>query len=643
MDGPEVAWRVKSLLRDQVDSVRIAVTLIPTLKPEQIVSKANFEPGFKCSPVTFNDWQNPLSDTHRAWRDRLVKKANQILENRLTYFDLYAVHHGDPINWHRDFSAGVDAPIIQSTYIDYRDVSKFGDCKLVWEPNRHHQLVVLARAYVATNERKYALKVAELLRSWIDCNPFGYGMNWKSPLELGVRLINWVWAIDLIWSSEVFDDELWSDILQTVYRAMWDCERKFSQGSSANNHVIGEAAGVYVAACYFRQLPGANKWRKSSQDVLEREIILQTFPDGCTREHAFGYQFFVIQFFQLCLRAAETSRNQFSKEYCSRLHHMFSFLNEISADTGRPPNMGDSDNGYVLDLGELPRNTSELLSVGAHQFNDHALMSSGQSETVFWLFGGVRQPATGLEGSRPSVLFTHSGYAILRSSRVSAFVDCADLGYGPIAAHGHADCLSLCLNVDGYPVLIDSGTYDYFTYPDWRTYFRETKAHNTAEIDGISQSQSLGPFMWGQRAKASLLEWTDDDSSAYLVAQHDGYQRLKDPVNHRRAVRLDKNANVITVTDIFESKQAHSAALYFHFDPSCQLQYIDDQSLEIICPFGTLQVTTQRGKMRRLVSKNSLGPGWVSGGYHEKKPTLCIVNRFQVSGTTRNTCTFSIL
>ena len=439
MDRPEVTWRIKSLLRDQIDSVLIALGQIPTLAPEDIVPKANFEPGFTCSPVAFSDWQNPLSDAHLAWRDRLVKKADLILENRLTYFDLQAVHHGNPINWHRDFSAGVDAPIIQSTHIDYRDVVKFGDCKLVWEPNRHHQLVVLARAYVATNKLRYARKVTELLRSWIDSNPFGYGMNWKSPLEIGVRLINWVWAIDLIKSSDVFHDELWSDIQQVVYRAMWDCERKFSQGSSANNHVIGEAAGVYVAACYFRQIPGANRWRKSSQDVLEREIILQTFPDGCTREHAFGYQFFVIQFFQYCLRASETSQDQFSKEFCSRLHRMYCFLNEISTDTGRPPNMGDADNGYVLDLGELPRDTTELLSVGGHQFKDHALMSSGKSETVFWLFGGVHQPALGLKGSRPSVLFEHSGYAILRSRRDSAFLDCADLGYGPIAAHGHAD------------------------------------------------------------------------------------------------------------------------------------------------------------------------------------------------------------
>jgi len=643
MDGPEVVWRIKSVLRDRVDSVRISLGLIPTLKPQQIVPKAEFEPGFACSPVTSSNWQEPLSAEQRAWRDRLVKKASLILENRLTYFDLHAVHHGDPMNWHRDFSAEIDAPIIQSVHTDYRDFKKFGDCKLVWEPNRHHQLVVLARAYVATNERKYAQKAAVLLRSWIDSNPFGYGMNWKSPLELGVRLINWVWVIDLIRSSDVLDNELWSDILQVANLAMWDCERKFSQGSSANNHLIGEAAGLYVAACYFENLPNANRWRQASYEILEREIIKQTYPDGCTREHAFGYQFFVIQFFLYALRAAEASGKKFSDKFRNRLHHMFSFLNEISADTGRPPNMGDADDGYVLDLGDLPRDTNDLLSVGGYYFDDIDLISSAASETVFWLFGDIRQTATEFGKTRPSVLFADAGYALLRSERTSLFFDCADLGYGSIAAHGHADCLSFCLSIDGHSVLIDSGTYDYFTYPNWRSYFRETKAHNTVEIDGASQSQTLGPFMWGHRAKASLLEWHDDDAIAYISGQHDGYQRLKDPVNHRRDVRLDKSTNVVTVTDSFQCQGNHSAALYFHFDPSCQMQKLGNQTMLISGLFGTLQLETQIGEIQRIRPENNAGPGWISERYHEKKPTLCIDIRLEVHGATSNTCQFSIV
>jgi hypothetical protein len=33
-------------------------------------------------------------------------------------------------------------------------------------------------------------------------------MNWRSPLEMGVRLINWVWTLDLIGDADVIDAEL---------------------------------------------------------------------------------------------------------------------------------------------------------------------------------------------------------------------------------------------------------------------------------------------------------------------------------------------------------------------------------------------------------------------------------------------------
>ena len=58
--------------------------------------------------------------------------------------------------------------------------ARAGDCKLVWEPNRHHQLVVLARAWRTTGERRYADAVLAQLDSWLRANPFGAGMNWRS-------------------------------------------------------------------------------------------------------------------------------------------------------------------------------------------------------------------------------------------------------------------------------------------------------------------------------------------------------------------------------------------------------------------------------------------------------------------------------
>jgi hypothetical protein len=103
-------------------------------------------------------------------------------------------------------------------------------------------------------------------------------------MELSIRLINWVWAIDLIQESGLFAGGFRARVLRSLYMHLWEITRKYSRGSSANNHLIGEAAGVFVATSYFQNLPNGKVWRKQSKDILEREIISQTYPDGCGRE-----------------------------------------------------------------------------------------------------------------------------------------------------------------------------------------------------------------------------------------------------------------------------------------------------------------------------------------------------------------------
>ena len=65
-----------------------------------------------------------------------------------------------------------------------------------------------------------------------------------------------------------------------------------------------------------------------------------------------------------------------------------------------------------------------------------------------------------------------------------------------IAAHAHADALSLELRHGGIDIFADPGTYCYLTEPDFRRYFRSTIGHNTLEISNLDQARYGGPFLW---------------------------------------------------------------------------------------------------------------------------------------------------
>ena len=632
MTAREILWRLRSLLRDAIDLVRLPLKLYPNLTRTPYRSFRTLQPGFAWSPIDRSHWSHLRSEVQREWTTRLLTKADRILDNRLDYFDLNDRFHGNPFNWHRDHSALKDSPSKLSALLNYRDFDAVGDCKLVWEPNRHHQLVVLARAFQVTGDLRYARKIVQLLTSWMRANPFGYGMNWKSPLEVGIRVINWIFAIDLIRSADVFEQHEWSRVLETIYLSCWDIQRKYSRGSSANNHLIGEAAGVYIATSYFPEFDSSPRWRRRCKAILEREILLQTYADGCTREHAFGYQIFTTQFFTFAALTGRLIHDDFSADFLGRLRKMYGFLDEISYDTGGVPNMGDSDDGYVLDLGELPASVRRLLAAGTDLLDIDLPDADGPSETAFWLYGKADSPPPRGRVARASIAFRESGYYLLRSNprpasgaAVSVFMDCAELGFGSLAAHGHADCLSFVLNFGDKRVLVDSGTYDYFTYTRWRNYFRSTRAHNTVVIDGRDQSESLGPFLWGRRANPRVLEWHDDADMSLVTAEHDGYARLRDPVTHRRSLRLDKHTSELTICDRLFAKAEHKAVLYFHVDPDCSVHRVGSNKVRINAGETALIMSSDHGDLEIHEATDNDMLGWNSDAYHIRRPSCCIM------------------
>ena len=99
----------------------------------------------------------------------------------------------------------------------------------------------------------YAERVEAHLRDWWAGNPFLSGVHWTSGIELGIRLISWTWVRRLLdaWlrCAELFERN------PGVPRQL-DAHQRYlaalvSTGSSANNHVIAEAAGQFVAATAF--------------------------------------------------------------------------------------------------------------------------------------------------------------------------------------------------------------------------------------------------------------------------------------------------------------------------------------------------------------------------------------------------------
>lgn len=620
MDAREIIWRVRSLLRELVETARILTHTVPA------VSGALPEPGFVTTKLSASEHLQSLS-TEQA--KELRRYADALLDNNIEFFGR-SIALGEDIDWRRDWNQSLTPPLRLSLRTDYRNATDSGDCKEVWEPNRHHQLVVLARAYHAFQEPRYADKVASLLQDWLAKNPYGYGMNWRSPLELGIRLINWVWALDLIRDSGAVSPELSEDLHQAAFLQCRDLASKFSQGSSANNHLIGEAAGLFVAASYWfaEQKP---EWIATSRAILERELVAQQTESGCTAEQALNYQFFVAQFYVVCGCVDHWTTNSLSPSYWAHLGRYLSFIEKFRGFEEQLPLFGDQDDGYVLNLGYHPHSLEDyrgwLMALRGEPMSGHSPSALLLGRRPF--ASDVTPHIVGVEcntGASAIEVLKDAGYAFLRSAQhgIAVLMDAGPLGYGSMAAHGHADALHFAYSIDGHALFVDSGTYDYFTYPELRNYFRSTRAHNTISIDDTDQSSMSGPFMWNRAAEASFVAQDDDATAVAVTGSISRYQGIDEKCRSiSRTLTLDQHSGELSITDSIELNSKAKVSHFFHLHPDVSVAQLTDSSYRLGIAGRELIFEVSRQSYSTLVTDGELAQ--FSPAYHQMQTGSCIV------------------
>src|SRR2546425_5005237 len=221
---------------------------------------------------------------------RYLAAAERIAAGRFDVFALQDAALGSPPRWNRDPKTGIEAPLTFGKLLDYRNPRRVGDIKYLWELNRHLHIVTLAQAYALSGDARYFRVIRLHLESWFDECPYGMGANWSSALELGIRLINWSVAWQLLGgaSSPVFQDgegaRLRRQWLDAVFQHAQFVHGHFSLYSSANNHLICESARPFVAALTWPHWPRARAWLAQAKAILEREALMQNAPDGVNRE-----------------------------------------------------------------------------------------------------------------------------------------------------------------------------------------------------------------------------------------------------------------------------------------------------------------------------------------------------------------------
>jgi hypothetical protein len=592
----------------------------------------------------------------------LLRVADGLLAGEWPTFAITRTDVTADVDWHLDPKTGRRAPANAYSFdIPFVGGASAFDTKYVWELSRHHHTTLLAMAYWLTGEEHYARAAAAQIESWIGANPFLAGVHWSSGIELGMRLIAFAWTRRLLsdWPDVRAHFEDNEAFARSVVLHQWVLAHRRSYGSSANNHLLYEMAGLFVSACCMPWHAQAGKWRGQAAAILEEEFPRQTFPEGYSRELASDYDGFVLEALLICLIEGELGSHPLGAETRDCGRRMFVWLKENSDCRGRPPQQGDSDDasGLLLDapgddrwqdlaylrqvwFGQPPREAPSLrawlLAPLAHQTYLPSPRKRGPRSPSSPDRSRFRVPA--FAGMTTEGMPRKSGLVILRARRgtpdeIWCAFDAGPLGYLATAAHGHADALAIELRYGGRPVLVDPGTYAYSG--PWREYFRSTAAHNTIELDGRSQSESGGPFLWTRHARATLLSadgLADDAPCARAKGEHDGYARPPLRARHRRSVMLDRQTATLTILDEVGAARPAQLRMFYHLHPEigCTLS---GATADLDCGVAHLRLELPAGLAWR--APRGSGPpvlGWYSPSFDVKLPTTTLLGETTLSG-----------
>jgi uncharacterized heparinase superfamily protein len=590
----------------------------------------------------------------RAIRDRFphaaaeaTRRADEQLAGRydaLGYSDVRFNRTASVPDWHFDPVHSRRAPRLFWTRVPYLEPS-IGDHKIIWEINRHQHWLRFGRAAWLENDSRYADAFVRQLHDWMASNPPLVGINWTSMLELGFRTLSWIWALHFFSSFDEADETGWLvDLLVGLNRQLRHVARHLSLYFSPNTHLLGEGLALYVAGRVLPEFRDAAAWDAVGRKILVDESRRQVLPDGGHAERSMHYQRYALDFYLLALDVARRTNDASAAAFEEVVARLATCTRALADAHGTLPTLGDDDGGMLFPIcARPPTDVRDSLWMAAVRLDRPDLAIGDAPEELWWMGQATTAARPDVKADdRLSQAFSDTGYVVIRTAISHAIVDVGHHGFLN-GGHAHADALSFVLSAGGRPLLIDPGTATYTMDAAVRDRFRSTPMHNTAAVDGQTQSLPAGPFHWRTRTDARLLRWsparheatrravdigriavlTDASGLDYLEAEHAGYA----PLVHRRAlVRLDSDTWLIA--DHLIGAGHHVMETFWHLHPDWHPDEIDGSILRHRAG-GCASIDSTAGT-RDVHRGDERGLGWYAPVYGQMTPATTL--RFSASG-----------
>jgi hypothetical protein len=488
-----------------------------------------------------------------------------------------------PIDWQRDFRSGFRWYAKRwSKDIRYGDV-RGADIKMPWELGRMQhlpQMAIAAIIYSRNGENSKAELIINEFRNqiidFISFNPPRFGVQWMTAMDVGIRAVSMLIAYDFfICGGFDFPDAFRNLFKTSVFdHAEFIIHNPEWGEGMRGNHFLANIAALAIISSYLPENKTTRHWNTYAHSSLIRELFHQFNRDGTNFEASTYYHLFANEMLAMALLisglkpfdivpppgkmpALKRKDARSDNEIYERINRIFEFSGTL-LESRRPPQIGDNDSGRFIRL--LPEDYFDFACT--LQISNK---SEGKAESVR-IYDIIQdgEAFSGIISGNASInenisFFPDFGLYLLYWKNRRMAVRCGRIGQNGKGGHAHNDQLSITLDIDGVPFVVDPGAYVYTSFHDLRNKYRSTMMHNTLIIPGREQNEwdsgGKDDLFWlkSDRSRCKVIEKSEN----YFIGEQYGYGKA-----HRR--RVEKKGNIIYITDICEIPGIKRIVLHFH-------------------------------------------------------------------------------
>jgi hypothetical protein len=560
----------------------------------------------------------------------LISRADAVLAGELRMFSGWVAPGSPGGDWHVNPVTGQKWPLEPWTKV-MRNEATCGDIKLAWEQNRFAHFYDVIFAYALTKHAKYVVFVSEQWASWEKSNPYPKGINWVNGQELSIRMSAWVCTVYVMGDDPSFKPDDFDRFLRLLWLHTRHIDRHISYAYFAvhNNHLIGEALGLFMSGTLFPCFKASKKWASRGRRFLEsKKSVGQFYEDGGYCQLSFNYQRLAMSYYLWAIRMGECVGEPFSNEIyrlVKKSAALFSdCMNEVD---GNLPNWGTNDGADFLPWTHCDYSDFRpVIQAASVLQNGVPVLHPGPwDRLVVLLFGqDTRQKDHDFSDGKTGVSnYPKTGVHVLRNGPGDyLFFRCGSV----FDRFGQADQLHVDVFWKGLNLAVDGGSYSYNGEQQYHRHFMGTRSHNTVAVDGRDQMFLARRFKWLDWVQANLLESTENR----MVGEQLGYMAGPQVV-HRRAVSTDGLGYCVRDDLTAETDASHMLELHWLI----QCESVSYEKTEQCISFklgtqkGVVMMSISASHMTRLsIESGKEDPyfpdGFVSRYYGKRDPAYSI-------------------